>query len=94
MGKLTFADVVGKEYISYSVAISGAIRSHKVKARNDFDGIDMNSSTLHLTKDGNIDKGWGYASFLNAEDAAELATRIVTRKYNNAIKHIKEVTNT
>ena len=99
MGKLTFADVVGKEFTLYEVSRSGSIRSYKVEGNDNFfnhrfDKIDMNSSTMHLNKNGNIHIGWGYACFLNADEAAELATKIVTTKYNNSIKQIKAVTNT
>lgn len=98
MGKLTFKDVVGKKFTLYEVTISGAVYAHKLKSdyfeQPFHEGIDMNSSAIHLNKNGNIDKGYGHAYLLNADEAAELATKIVTTKYNNSIKKIKEVTNT
>lgn len=99
MAKLTFKDVVGKDFTIYEVAKSGSIRSYKVKSddgffNHPFDKVDMNSSATHLNKNGNINIGWGYARFLNADEAAELATKIVTTKYNNSIAKIKKVTNT
>lgn len=98
--RLTFKDIVGKEFTLYTVTRGGSIRKSIVKAQYNksfFDGyekIPMDASALHLNKKGNIDIGWGYACFINADEAAELATRIVTTKYNNSIKQIKKVTNT
>ena len=98
MKKLTFGDVVGKEFTFYEVSIAGAIYARKMNSNvwesSYYKDIDLNSSTIHINKNGNIDIGWGYAYFLNANEAAELATKIATRKYNNSIKKIKEVTNT
>lgn len=98
MGKLTFKDVVGKEFTLYEVSTSGAIYAHKVNSdvweSYYYKNIDLNSSTIHVNKNGNINIGWHCAYFLNANEAAELATKIVTTKYNNSIKKIKEVTNT
>ena len=93
MAKLTFGDVKGKECTFYIVSIGGAIRKHTSKHICD-DVVDLNASTKHINKNGGIDIGWGYAVFLNAEDAAEMAIKIVTRKYNNSIEKIKKVTNT
>lgn len=55
---------------------------------------NLDSNKAGLTKNGNVSSSWGYAVFIDANEAAELATRIVTTKYNNSIKQIKEVTNT
>ena len=99
MARLTFKDVVGKDFTLYEVAKSGSIRSYNVKGddrffNHPFDKVDMDASAMHLNKNGNIDIGWGYACFINADEAAALATRIVTTKYNNSIAQIKKVTNT
>lgn len=98
MGKLTFKDVVGKEFTLYEVSRGGAIYAHVMNSyvweSSHYKNIDLNSSTLHINENGNIGFGWGCAYLLNADEAAELATRIVTTKYNNSIKKIKEVTNT
>ena len=100
MAKLTFKDVVGKEFTLYEVAKSGSISKHTVignaffKSLSSEKNLDMNSSTLHLNKNGNIEIGWGYACFLNADEAAEMATKIITTKYNNSITQIKKITNT
>ena len=98
--RLTFKDVVGKEFTLYHVSRSGSIHKYTVKAEhnhsffNGYEKIPMDASALHLNKSGNIHIGWGYACLLNADEAAELATRIVTTKYKNSIAKIKEVTNT
>lgn len=94
MAKLTFRDVEGKEeFTLYEVSKSGSISKHTVKSKRFFNGkVDKNASALHLNEHGNIHIGCGYAVFLNPEDAAELAIRIVTTKYNNSIKKIKKVT--
>ena len=98
--RLTFKDVVGKDFTLYTVTRGGSIRKSIVKAqysKSFFDGyekIPMDASSLHLNKNGNIHCGWGYACLINADEAAELATRIVTTKYNNSIDKIKKVTNT
>lgn len=93
--RLTFKDVVGKEFTLYKVTRGGSIKKSIVKAQyNGYEKIPMDASAWHINKNGNIDIGWGYACFLNADEAAELATRIVTTKYNNSIDKIKKVTNT
>ncbi len=96
MAKLTFKDVEGEEeFTVYVVSKSGSISKETVKSKPFFNGkVDKDASALHLNEHGNIDIGWGYAVFLNPEDAAALATKIVTTKYNNSIAKIKKVTNT
>ena len=96
MRKIVFRDVAHLEKIKiYRVSRGGAIDVYMTNPKNLHfgDEFGLDDSSIHLNKNGNIYIGWSYALFLNAEDAAELATRIATTKYNNAIEKIKKITN-
>ena len=93
MGKLTFREAMEKELPWYEVSKSGSISSYKPDVhRGGLFGLSLDSTSFHLTENGTINIGCGYAVFANAEDAAELAKRIVATKYENSMKKIKKVT--
>jgi len=93
MSKLTFREALDNNLLFYEVSKSGSISSYKPSLqRGGLFQLPLDETAWHLTDKGTIDIGWGYAVFANAEDAAEVATRIVTTKYNNSIAKIKKVT--
>jgi hypothetical protein len=100
MAKLTFADVVDKEFTIYEVSRGGSIsKREKCKFgfdyefnRKDAEGpAKLTQSALHINKNGNIHIGWGYAIFLNKEDAQALALKIAKTKYENSVKKIMNI---
>jgi hypothetical protein len=93
MGKITFREAIEKKLPIYEVSRGGSISSREANPlHGGFWKKPLDATAWHLTDRGTIDIGWGYAVFANADDAAELATRIVTTKYNNSIEKIKKVT--
>ena len=52
---------------------------------------DLDSNKAGLTKNGNISIGWSHAVFLDVNEAAELAEKIVTAKYNNSMAAINRI---
>jgi hypothetical protein len=93
MAKLTFREAFENGLPWYYVAQGGSIKSYKPIIRGGIlDEEWLDKASVHLTEDGKIDRGWGYAVFANAEDAAEMAKKIVTMKYNNSIEKIRKVT--
>ena len=96
MSNLTFREAMNQGLPWYEVSRGGSISSF-IPNPNRGGYMDcgswMDATSKHLNENGNIDIGWGYAVFANAEDAAEVAKRIVTTKYNNSMAKIKKVTN-
>ena len=93
MNKMTFREAMEKDTPFYEVAKSGSISSYKPSIqRGGLMRLPLDATTWHLNDNGTINIGWGYAVFANAEDAAEVAKRIVTTKFENSIKKIKKVT--
>jgi len=93
MNKLTFREAMEKKLPWYEVSKSGSISSYEPDVhRGGFSDLPLDSTSWHLTENGTINIGWGYAVFANAEDAADLAKRIVTTKFENSMKKIKKVT--
>ena len=93
MPKITFREAMEKGLPWYEVSRGGAIFSRKpLIFSSDKNELWLDTTSTHLTESGNISKDWGHALFANAEDAAEVAKRIVTTKYNNSMAKIKKVT--
>lgn len=104
MSKLTFADVKDKDkFTIYRVSRSGSITKRENFSwhgiEHFFNGAydvrwrkaKLSDSTLHLSAYGNVSSGWGYAYFLNKEEAQAIAIKIATTRYDNTIKQIKTI---
>ena len=98
---MTFRELIGKKGITlYTVSLSGSIMKHaNMQLDKTFDGYlayhvyidNLDSNKTGLTASGNVDQGWGVAVFLDPNEAADLAEKIVTTKYNNSIKKINKI---
>lgn len=100
---MTFRDLIGKKNITiYTVSLSGSIAKHsEMQVYETFKGFsifhtaidNLDSNKTGLTKNGTVSPSWGTAVFLDANEAAALAEKIVTTKYKNAIKAINKIRN-
>lgn len=54
---------------------------------------DLDSNKAGLAKGKNISIGWGCAVFLDVNEAAELAEKIVATKYDNSMRAINKIRN-
>ena len=96
----TFRDYLDKEVTYYKVSSGGSFTKHSGKIS--FYGrryhlgsmyIDLDSNKSGLNENGNIDKGWCRAIFLDVNEAASLAKKIADTKYNNKMKQIENIVN-
>lgn len=98
---MTFRDLIGKKDITaYEVARSGSIRVLKNLTIDEglmgysifHVGIsNLDSNKTDLTNSGCVSSSCGGAIFLDANEAADLAEKIATTKYNNSIKAINKI---
>ena len=98
---MTFRELIGKKGITlYTVSLSGSITKHtNMQIDKTFNGYlayhvyidNLDSNKTGITDSGNVDQGWGVAVFLDPNEAADLAEKIVTTRYNSSIKKINKI---
>lgn len=100
---MTFRDLIGRNDITiYTVSRSGSITKHtKMQVYETSKGFsifhiaidNLDSNKTGLNKNGCVSSRYGIAAFLDANEAADLAEKIVATKYKNSISVINKIRN-
>lgn len=100
---MTFRELIGRNDITiYEVSRGGSImKRENMSIREGYSGYsifhvgidNLDSNKTGLSTKGNVSPTWGTAIFLDPNEAADLAEKIATTKYNNSMKAINKIRN-